>query len=81
MRKQLAQGHYALLPSQYSSPPPVNRKSVALPIAPPHHTVSIGADTMRHGGTCTCPPLSRMVGPGGAVSRRTSNKKLQKDVG
>ena len=39
-------------------------------------TVSSGADSMGHGGTC--PPLAQMAGHGGTVSRRTANKKLTK---
>ena len=35
--KKLAQGHYAVVPSQDSNPRPVNRKSVALPTVPPRH--------------------------------------------
>ena len=34
-RKELAQGHYAVVRSQDSNPRPVNRKSAILPVAAP----------------------------------------------
>ena len=39
--KWLAQGHYAIVPSQVLNPRPVNCKTVAMLIAPPHHAYNI----------------------------------------
>ena len=48
--KQLAKGHYAMVPSEDASPRPVNRESDALPIAKLHHLKSI--DTHMLNASC-----------------------------
>ena len=45
-----------MVPNQDSNPPPVNRKSDALPIVPPRHTLRITTKNIEHysEGKCGC---------------------------